>query len=371
MLIVVYVISAFGWLTYSLIDFTDEEYRLKIKILEAGREATMLNVIEKAKSGDLNGPESRIYYLRQLELELDSSALNKFLKQEFFGSFVANYTFKDTAAFLGIDVSPIQLRQIKNERRNNSRLYIIQAFVLTLLVGAGVYGVYYSVRFMYNLNKQQNNFLLSVTHEFKTPIAAIKLMLQTIQSRNLDKDKAMTLIEKSIENANRLNELTENVLTAMQIENNKYRYGREHFSLSDLISNLVNENKLNGLIRAEIEAGIFFEGDPFILKITFGNLIENAFKYSNGEEIIVSLEKNETEIVVSVADFGPGIPEKFKYKVFRKFYRIEDEETRSTKGTGLGLYIAKQAVLKHKGNIEILSNVPKGSIFKVTFSLKK
>jgi two-component system phosphate regulon sensor histidine kinase PhoR len=364
-------VLAFTWLTFSLIDFTNREYKLKNQILKAGREACMLKVIEKAKAGGFNSEKAVGYNLRQIELDIDTNALNKYLLSEYFGSFEANYSQIIGKNVISIEVSTFQKEELKTERKNNTRFYIIEALVLTILVGAGIYGVYYGVSFLYDLNKQQNNFLLSVTHEFKTPLAAIKLMLQTIVVRNLDKEKAMDLINNAIENTDRLNELTENMLTAMQIENNRYSYSYEWFSLSQIMNEIADHFKLKGEIISQIEENIEMGGDPFILKITVNNLVENAFKYADGSPVTLKLYKHKNNNIVEVCDQGAGIPNYHKKRVFKKFYRIEEEETRNTKGTGLGLFIAKQAISKHDGDIVILDNSPHGTIFRITLPIKK
>lgn len=370
-IIVLYIVLAFTWLTFSLIDFTNREYKLKNQILKAGREACMLKVIEKGKSGGFNSAKAVSYNLRQIELEIDTNSLNRYLASEYFGSFEAKYSQIIGKNIISIEVSSIQKEELKTERKNNTRFYIIEALVLTILVGAGIYGVYYGVSFLYDLNKQQNNFLLSVTHEFKTPLASIKLMLQTIVVRNLDKEKAMGLINNALENTDRLNELTENMLTAMQIENNRYSYGYEWFSLSDMMKEIASHFSIKGEVIAEIEDKIEMGGDPFILKITVNNLVENAFKYANGSAVTLKLYSHKNNNVIEVCDQGPGIPNNHKKRVFRKFYRIEEEETRNTKGTGLGLFIAKQAISKHDGDIVILDNSPTGTIFRITLPIKK
>lgn len=371
LVIVVYIVLAFTWLTYSLIDFTNREYKLKNQILKAGKEACMLKVIEKAKSGGFKNENAKTYYLRQIELEIDTNLLNKYLITEYFGSFDAQYARLLNKDVINIDISQTQREELKQERKDNARFYIIESLVLTILVGAGIFGVYYGVKFLYDLNKQQNNFLLSVTHEFKTPLAAIKLMLQTIVSRNLDKEKSDKLLNNAIENTDRLNELTENMLTAMQIENNRYNYGNELFCLSDLMEEIATHFELKGEIRKQIEQEIFMTGDAFILKITVNNLVENAFKYAGDGPVELKLYQQEEYNVIEVGDFGPGIPKAHRKRVFRKFYRIEDEETRNTKGTGLGLFIAKQAVSSHGGTIQIIDNKPHGTLFRILLPVKK
>jgi signal transduction histidine kinase len=98
------------------------------------------------------------------------------------------------------------------------------------------------------------------------------------------------------------------------------------------------------------------------------NLIENAIKYSDeNSEVTIVLSDDETNIFLEVKDKGYGIPKEEKEKVFDKFYRVGNEDTRKSKGTGLGLYIVKRFVEIYNGTVELTDNIPNGSIFKITF----
>lgn len=366
------MIAAFGWLTFSLVNFSNNEAHLKNQILKAGRQACILSVIENGKAGDLTGPKTDTYYLKQIELELDTNVLNTYVREAYYGSFVARYHVMGGRKYVSIEISNAKIEEIESDLANKIRLHVFQALLLTILVGAGVYGVYYSVSTLYNLNKQQTNFLLSVTHEFKTPIAAVKLMLQTILSRDLPREKQTELLNKAIQNSDRLNELTENMLTAMQIEKEKYNYDHEEFSMTDLMEKVQASYGLKGEVTADIQDDVFFRGDRFVLRITVNNLVENAIKYGNDGPIHLILKENKDWITIEVQDQGIGIPANLRRKVFKRFYRIQDEETRDTKGTGLGLYIVKQVVHKHGGKVLIDSNKPQGTIFRIKLpSIKK
>jgi signal transduction histidine kinase len=218
---------------------------------------------------------------------------------------------------------------------------------------------------IYKLNKQQNNFLLSVTHEFKTPIAAIRLMLETSKHPKIEITKQSELVDRSIQSTYRLEELAENMLTAMQIESNAYSYNLETVNWSELIRNCIQNQSINGEIRAEIANHISVQGDDFILRMVINNLIENAFKYSGNNPIEVSLKQEGKWKVLSIKDQGIGIRKKDLKNIFKKFYRVQDEETRIAKGTGLGLFIVKQAIEKHQGRVEVVSEINKGTEFKI------
>lgn len=225
------------------------------------------------------------------------------------------------------------------------------------------------------LARQQKNFILSVTHEFKSPLAAIKLNLQTLQKHQFEKDKQHAILSQSIQETDRINALVENALIAARIEGHSFEFSKEEIALGDLIKEII-QSKSNytttGKVKAAIENDIFIPGDALALTSAILNLIENAEKYSpEGSPIEVSLKKSADHALLSVADQGIGIPDHEKEKIFEKFYRIGNEDTRKSKGTGLGLFIVKHVVNFHHGSIVVKNNQPKGSIFEITFPLSK
>ena len=122
--------------------------------------------------------------------------------------------------------------------------------------------------------------------------------------------------------------------------------------------------------RIDIEPEIAITGDALLLQILVNNLIENAVKYSPKEAAIeCSLHKRNKTVLLQVIDEGPGIPDNEKKKVFEKFYRIGNETTRTTKGTGLGLYLVKKIVQDHHGSIRVTNNLNRGCNFMVSFTM--
>ena len=119
-----------------------------------------------------------------------------------------------------------------------------------------------------------------------------------------------------------------------------------------------------------IEDNIRMKADVSAMTSVIINLVENAYKYSpKNSEIDVQLFQKENEVFFIVKDEGVGIKEADKEKIFDKFYRVGNEDTRATKGTGLGLFIVKEVVVFHNGSIKLKPNKPKGSIFEVKFQL--
>ncbi len=113
---------------------------------------------------------------------------------------------------------------------------------------------------------------------------------------------------------------------------------------------------------------MFYFRRPFFLwRLAINNLLENAVKYAPSDSAItVELLRQDEELVLSVADEGEGIPDEEKGKIFRKFYRIGNENSRKTKGTGLGLYLTSKIIQQFKGAILVRNNAPKGSVFEIT-----
>ena len=260
------------------------------------------------------------------------------------------------------------------EKKLHQRRWMIigegTVFILLLALGSAV--TYRSFKKEFELARQQKNFLLSVTHEFKSPLASIKLYLQTLQRHDLDKEKKDSFIASAIRDSDRLDALVENALLANTIDHKGYPFMLEEFNLSALVRlqvqqfNSSPENKSKA--EALVDEGVILRGDKQALSLMILNLLENAEKYTPDQSAIaLTLKKQNGKIILSVADQGVGIADAEKQKIFKKFYRIGNEETRSTKGTGLGLYLVKHITDRHRGTISVQNNKPKGSIFTLEF----
>ena len=367
LLIILYVISGFGWWGYSLIQFSNNEFKLKNQLLKTGKQTCELKIIEEARANHFLSPQADTFILNDVRIVIDTALVTRFIKTTFSGRYHLKYKFYESNNLAFVDLDAATKNQLVTELRSQKRSFAIEAILLTLLIAAGIFGVYYSVSFVFDLNKQQNNFLLSVTHELKTPIAAIKLIGETMQRRVLPLEKQVELMGNIIENANRLQDMTENMLTAMQMENSRYNIRKEEINLSEIVSEVKKNFSIKNEIEGHIEKGVMFYGDSVLLKMTFNNLVENAIKYSDNHPVEINLTQKTGQVIIEVKDRGIGIPAELRKKVFKKFYRVQDEETRETKGSGLGLFIVKQAIEKHKGKIGISDNVPHGTIFTITF----
>lgn len=262
-----------------------------------------------------------------------------------------------------------QLVKLEKKRVSHIKQYIGEGatFLVVILIGAVV--VYTSFSRRIRLSRQQNNFMLSVTHELKSPIAAMKLNLQTLERHQLNEEKRNELLERCIKESNRLNDLCNNMLFASQLEGRQYKAAKELFDLSELVEDAVEDyaGRYPRTFEQEIMPGCKVTGDKVMLRMAVNNLLENAVKYTPAEKpIMITLDTKNSSAVLSVIDQGSGIPDNEKKNIFNKFYRVGNEESRKTKGTGLGLYLTNKVVQQHKGRIIVKNNTPSGSIFEIS-----
>ena len=245
--------------------------------------------------------------------------------------------------------------------------------VLLFIFFVGAYYLQKALNQERKLHHQQKNFLLSVTHELKSPLASIKLYLQTILKRELDPAQQKSFLTNSLKDIERLDDLVENMLIATKIASNSYTFPKEEFNLSELVVAVADRLQVHTcssqIIKVSAQPGISIKGDKFALTSVITNLIENAVKYSPPcSDVCVELKELSNQIVFKVADLGIGIDDQEKSRIFDKFYRVGSEDTRKTKGTGLGLFIVKQVLDKHQAVIKVKNNHPSGTIFEVTFN---
>ncbi len=258
---------------------------------------------------------------------------------------------------------------IEDARKRKTAQYIGEGTTFLALIVLGMVFVFRATRKQLRLSQQQQNFMMAITHELKTPIAIAQLNLETLQKRKLDEDKQQKLISNTLQEANRLNTLCNNVLFASQLDAGAYASSKQEIHLTDLVEGCIDDFKTrfpHRELKEKITEGIYFYGEPLLLQMLVNNLIENAVKYSPKESsITISLEEANKKVSLTVTDEGAGIADEEKKKIFEKFYRSGNENTRRAKGTGLGLYLCKKIAESHNGYISVTDNHPTGSNFTV------
>ena len=260
---------------------------------------------------------------------------------------------------------------INNEYRRNTNKYIAEGVTFLILILIGAFFVYRAVSRQFRLQLQQQNFMMAITHELKTPISVAKLNLETLQRYQLDEEKQKKLIRMTLQETSRLDTLINNILVSSQLEGGGYAFSKEELDFSSLFKDCIREAKSRYPERVfveEIQPELEIAGDPLLLQLMINNLIENAIKYSPKEKpIICRLSRSANKVVLNIIDQGIGISDEEKPKIFEKFYRTGNEATRKTQGTGLGLYLCRKIAADHNADISVTNNVPDGSNFAIHF----
>lgn len=267
-----------------------------------------------------------------------------------------------------IDLSQ-KIADSEDQSRKRILMIIGEGSVFFFLLLIGLWKIRSSIKKDIQLSQRQSNFLLSVTHELKTPLSSNKLYLQTLlKHKNLDAEKQHKLLQQALHENNRLEDMIENILTATRLENHHLEVHKTNLNLSELVQSTVNKwSEQRTTVQLELEEDVTFTGDAFILTTALINLLENALKYTiENTRISVYLKREGDVILLGVKDQGIGIPEKFRTAIFERFTRIGNEETRTQKGTGLGLYIVAELLKLHNAEIACLPNSPKGANFQIT-----
>ena len=260
----------------------------------------------------------------------------------------------------------------ENALRNKIFMIIGEGGVFLLLLFLGIWWIKKNVWQDLTRAQKEKNFLLAVTHELKTPIAAIRLNTQTLKNRKLSEEQSQDLCADIITESNRLETLVNNILLATQFEQNTVLGNWQKTDLSALVEAQIKRFQQlfpERTVNSNIHSNIFLQAEENMLVSLLFNLLENANKYSPvSEPISVLLKGSEHIVLMEISDFGIGIPNEERKSIFEKFHRVGNEETRSQKGTGLGLYIVKELCKAHKAEITISDNSPCGSRFQITFS---
>jgi two-component system sensor histidine kinase CiaH len=260
----------------------------------------------------------------------------------------------------------------ENALRNKIFMIIGEGGVFLILLFLGIWWIKKNVWQDLKRAQKEKNFLLAVTHELKTPIAAIRLNSQTLKNRKLTEEQSQDLCADIITESNRLETLVNNILLATQFEQNTSLGNWQTTNLSLLVEVQIKRFQqlfLERAVNSNIQSNIQLEVEETMIVSLLFNLLENANKYSPiSESISVTLKGSEHLVLLEITDLGVGIPLEERKSVFEKFHRVGNEQTRSQKGTGLGLYIVKQICKAHRAEINISDNTPCGSRFQITFS---
>lgn len=244
--------------------------------------------------------------------------------------------------------------------------------VFLLLLLGGLWVTYRSVRHDLRLARQQQDFLLAVSHELRTPIAGLKLHLQTLERPDLQADQRQRLTQHVREEVQRLQQLTERMLLASHLETKAGVLPTERTDLAELTRAMIAEARLTYGAAHHLDLAapeqLVIATAPQAYRSVLTNLMENACKYAPaGSKVLVTLEPSPGGALLRVADQGPGIPAEDQQRMWNKFYRGGSEATRTAKGVGLGLFIAKRSMEQLGGGLHYQDTRPHGATFEAFF----
>jgi two-component system sensor histidine kinase SenX3 len=210
-------------------------------------------------------------------------------------------------------------------------------------------------------NEQHDSFINAVTHELKTPIASIRLYLETLQSREVEDQRRREFYRLMLGDTDRLLSTVEQVLKAGQAGQRDAKHQRSDIEFDGLVKECIDLVRTRhhlepGALEYEAVAsngaGARVFGNADELRTAVANLLDNAVKYSPGHvEVAVRLETGEKNVVLQVRDHGVGIPQEELKRIFKRFYRVSSRSLAHVKGTGLGLFIVRSIASKHGGKV--------------------
>ena len=271
---------------------------------------------------------------------------------------------------LKILLNPDLQTVLEEEASSKTLMVYSETAVFAILSILGFYFLYRSNKREREYIERQNNFFLSITHELKTPLSGIKLRLQTLLSRKLEAEKQTQLIKQTLENNNRLEELIEAILYTKSLDNKDINLNKSQSNLSQTLDQIIERFKRtypaekHHLLNYQSQT-IAIAHDSTAISLIVNNLLDNAFKYSKPEEngeVTLRAWSEHKATFIQIEDQGNIIPKEERQKIFQKFYRIGSEKTRTSKGTGLGLYIVKTLCKLHGIKIKV-HNKEKGNVF--------
>jgi signal transduction histidine kinase len=235
---------------------------------------------------------------------------------------------------------------------------LFEGLLLLLVILGGVYVIFLYWRRQLALNREQRFFISQVTHELKSPVASLQLHLETIERHHPPDAQLDEFVATMISDTRRLDELISKMLTANRLEQSRWRLALRPHDLSTFVQDFVTtwgkqQQQEELSLSCDIESSIHVRLDPETFSVVLRNLLENALKYSNPPaQIHVRLSRAGNFALLQVQDQGRGIPTEEQRRVFRMFYRRPQGEY-NVKGTGLGLFIVKALIKRHKGQVSL------------------
>lgn len=253
---------------------------------------------------------------------------------------------------------------------------LIEGCVLMLFILGGILLMFIYYNKQARLNRMQSDFISSVSHELKSPLASLQLYLETMKYQKLSQEEVRDFVETMLQDTERLSALIENILEASSPESKNIQLQIQSVEMKPFLEEVFHSyrrqfEEKNCNAELEIEEAPTLHVDKRAMRMVFNNLIGNALRYTpSGKQFKIRLHTRDKFCDIDFIDQGLGMDEKDRKKVFKKFYRVRNPETQNIEGAGLGLYICQEIVKNHNGQIEVKSEGRgKGCVFTVTLPM--
>jgi len=278
-------------------------------------------------------------------------------------------------AYLLVDLNTqLQLQHSENAVPFDrwSMMIIGEGIVFLGLLMLGLWFVWRGIRKDQNLAKHERNFLLAVTHELKTPIAAMRLAVETLRrQKNQSEAVRDELLDEALQGAQRLERRVEDILRSTRIQKGE-SLQVEPVDVEEIIEAVIRHTRIGPYADRDVHVELHGEpqglvdGDAKALELAWSNILENALKYSpEVEPVHLQVHQMADSVAVNFDDGGPGIPSHQRKEVVKKFRRLEDEIRRSSEGSGLGLYLANSIFRLHGGRMVIRASERGGTLVEI------
>ncbi len=250
---------------------------------------------------------------------------------------------------------------------------LVEGCLLMMVILGGVYLIFVYWNKQARLNRLQSNFISSVSHELKSPLASLQLYLETMKYQDLSPEEIRDFVDIMLADTERLSSLIENILEASNPETKKLQLQIKPVEMKPFLQEMI-EGYQRQFEEKEVPVSLDLEDAPVLpidkqaMRMVFSNLIANALRYSpKGAPLSIRMQKKGKFCDIEFRDKGIGLDEKERKRIFKKFYRVQNSETQNIEGAGLGLFLSREIVNHHKGKIKVQSEGRgKGCVFTVS-----
>lgn len=253
-------------------------------------------------------------------------------------------------------------------------IILVEGILLLIVILAGIYVIFLFWNRQAALYREQRSFISQVTHELKSPLASIRLHLETVRLRHPDPERLAAFVDTMLVDTDRLHGTIQNLLMASRVEQKGLQFLLRLRDLSALVVAYFREREgflpAGSRLDLQVEPGLWAYLEEESFEIALRNLLENAVRYSDDPpQVTVRLERDGSRAHLTVADRGRGLEAKECKKVFRMFYRVR-RTGEPARGSGLGLFIVRTVVLRHRGKVWVESPGPdQGATFHLVLPL--